>query len=442
MAPHEPEPVESSPAAASDPPPIDITEPAPPPQPMGPVQSAERIDYIDVLRGLALLGILTANMRAFSAPIQIYGNIKKLFPAPVDLWAQGFVDAFVQGKFVTLFSFLFGIGFAVQLSRAKSRGAKFGSFYPRRLGALFLFGLIHGIVFWAGDILETYAIAGLILFLFRNRSQKAVKRWIFALWAIPALIVTGFYVASFFRTPTPPTRPPGPDMTKIQKIIDTYNHGSFTEIIQQNFRGWLDFLPKNASGIFVVLIFLVGLYVYRSGVIERLETHRALLRRICAITLPLGLAINIFMVVSAALWPRQPGTRPTPLSFAINLISIYGVPMLSCGYASGLALLFLRDSWRPFLLKFAAVGRMALTNYLSQTLICLLLYYKFSGLYGRVGPAMGFIPTIAIYSLQVVWSNWWLARYRFGPMEWLWRGMTYGKFPEMRSPNAAAMSPS
>src|SRR5580692_6135329 len=146
-------------------------------QKVGPVSQADRILYIDMLRGMALFGILAANMRGFNAPSVLYGNIRPLFHGRADLIAQGFIDIFIQGKFVTLFSFLFGLGFAVQMSRAAARGAKFMSFYPRRLAALALFGLIHGILIWWGDILLTYALAGTMLLLFRKKSNKIVLSW-------------------------------------------------------------------------------------------------------------------------------------------------------------------------------------------------------------------------------------------------------------------------
>jgi len=108
------------------------------------------------------------------------------------------------------------------------------------------------------------------------------------------------------------------------------------------------------------------------------------------------------------------------------------------GYASGLALIFLQEDRRKWLLPFAAVGRTALTNYLMQSVLCTLFFYHYTtGLYGRIGPAWAWVPTVILYSAQVVISNWWLTRYRFGPMEWLWRGMTYGKFPVMKREEVA-----
>jgi uncharacterized protein len=112
--------------------------------------------------------------------------------------------------------------------------------------------------------------------------------------------------------------------------------------------------------------------------------------------------------------------------------------VMSAGYAAGLAVLIQNEAWKRTLTPFAAVGRMALTNYLTESVVCTLFYYS-TGLYGKVGPAWGLVPTVVLYGAQTVFSNWWLARYRFGPMEWLWRGMTYGKFPSMLNEEIEAM---
>src|SRR5271170_7202814 len=192
----------------------------------GPITSAERILYIDILRGMALFGILAANMRGFNAPSDLYGNISPLFHGRADLIAQGFIDIFIQGKFVTLFSFLFGLGFAVQMSRAEARGAKFMSFYPRRLAALALFGLIHGILIWWGDILLTYALAGALLLFFRNRSQKTVLWWAGSIFTAPIMVLTGIYIAALLGH-GPGSHPSKPfDLSTVAPIIAIYSHGS------------------------------------------------------------------------------------------------------------------------------------------------------------------------------------------------------------------------
>jgi uncharacterized protein len=397
----------------------------------GPITSSERILYIDILRGMALFGILAANMRGFNAPLDLYGNIRPLFHGRADLIAQGFIDIFIQGKFVTLFSFLFGLGFAVQMSRAVARGAKFMSFYPRRLAALALFGLIHGILIWWGDILLTYALAGAMLLFFRNRGQKTVLWWAGSIFTLPILVITGVFTAGFFGL-GPASRPGTPfDLSKVQPIIAIYSHGSVAQILRENWVIWKQALPSELFAIYALFLFLLGLWVYRSGIVERLGEYKPLLKRVCAVCLPLGIALNVLVVVAQAM-PKFAG-HPTAWAYISNMLDLPAAHVLSAGYASGLAVLIQSATWRRWLTPFAAVGRMALTDYLTQSVLCTLFYYSYTtGLYGRVGPAMGLIPTVVLYGSQVVFSNWWLSKYRFGPVEWLWRGMTYGKFPAMR----------
>lgn len=403
-------------------------------QRVGPITSAERILYIDILRGMALFGILAANMRGFSAPADVYGNIKVLFHGTADLVAQGFIDIFIQGKFVTLFSFLFGLGFAVQLTRAEARGARFMSFYPRRLMALALFGLIHGILIWWGDILLMYALAGALLLLFRNRQQKTLLWWAGSIFSLPVLVMSGFYIAYLLGFHPPGMNNSGKpfDVSTIQPIINIYAHGSVPQILRENWVIWKKELPTLAFTVYIFFLFLLGLWVWRSGIIERLDEYKPLLKRVCAWCLPLGVALNAFVVVAPVLVPRPPG-KPSFVGYLTNILSLPAAHLLSAGYAAGLAVLIQDRSWLRRLTPFAAVGRMALTDYLTQSVVCTLFYYNYTtGLYGRVGPAVGLIPTVLLYSMQVVFSNWWLSQYRFGPMEWLWRGMTYGKLPSMR----------
>jgi uncharacterized protein len=397
----------------------------------GPITSSERILYIDILRGMALFGILAANMRGFNAPLDLYGNIRPLFHGRADLIAQGFIDIFIQGKFVTLFSFLFGLGFAVQMSRAAARGAQFMSFYPRRLAALALFGLIHGILIWWGDILLTYALAGAMLLFFRNRGQKTVLWWAGSIFTLPILVITGVYIGGVFGH-GPASHPGTPfDLSKVQPIIAIYSHGSVAQILRENWVVWKHALPSELFAIYALFLFLLGLWVYRSGIVERLGEYKPVLKRVCAVCLPLGIALNVLVVVANGM-PKFAG-HPTVWAYISNVLDLPAAHVLSAGYASGLAVLIQSATWRRLLTPFAAVGRMALTDYLTQSVLCTLFYYSYTtGLYGRVGPAMGLIPTVVLYGSQVVFSNWWLSKYRFGPMEWLWRGMTYGKFPAMR----------
>jgi uncharacterized protein len=397
---------------------------------VGPVNLSERILFIDILRGMALFGILAANMRAFVAPIDAYGDIGALFHSRADVLAQWFIDTFVQGKFITIFSFLFGMGFAIQLSRAEARGVKFLSFYPRRLLALALFGLIHGILIWAGDILLTYAFSGAILLLFRNRQQKTLLWWAGSLLALPIVVPSIFLMIYFSRFRPAWMAPKPPDLKTFYHVIDIYAHGTVRQIMAQN---WVEFkhqLPTTLFAIYATSLFLLGMWVWRAGIVQRLDAYQPILKKVCAWCIPIGLLLDGY---SATVFAIVPHGQFSVLAWSAGVAYFPGTHILAAGYVSGLALLFLHENWRRALTPFAAVGRTALTNYLMQSVLCTLFFYHYTtGLFGRIGPALALIPTVILYCAQVVISNQWLKHYRFGPMEWLWRGLTYGKFPAMR----------
>jgi len=397
---------------------------------VGPITLSERIVFIDILRGMALFGILAANMRAFFAPLDVYDDVTVIFHGHADVVVQTFINAFIQGKFITIFSFLFGMGFAIQFSRAEARGARFLGFYPRRLVALALLGLIHGILIWGGDILLTYALAGAILLLFRKRKQKTLLWWAGSLFSLPIVISTTFLCLYYSRFRRPWMVPKPPDLTKVQTVINIYAHGSVTQILRQN---WVEFkqqLPFQLFALYAVGLFLLGMWVWRAGIVQRLDEYKPILKRACVWCLPLGAVISAYSAIVHAVLP------PNSVSlwgFFGGITFLPGAHILAAGYISALALLFLDDNRRRFLLPFAAIGRTALTNYLAESVICTLFFYHYTtGLYARIGPAWGLVPTVVLYAAQVRFSIWWLQRYRFGPVEWLWRWITYWKMPAMR----------
>jgi uncharacterized protein len=401
---------------------------------VGPVNLSERILFIDILRGMALFGILAANMRAFFAPLEAYGNIGVLFHSRADVLAQTLIDTFIQGKFLSIFSFLFGMGFAIQLSRAEARGVRFMGFYPRRLLALALFGIMHGALIWAGDILLTYAVSGAILLFFRKRQQKTLLWWAGSLFTVPIVVSTTFLLIYFSRFRRPWMGPKPPNVQKYYAIIDIYAHGTVRQILAQNWVEWKQELPFTLFAIYAAGLFLLGMWVWRGGIVQRLDEYRPVLKRVCVWCMTIGVMVSVYVGIVKAVVP--PGTVSMWGWFA-GVLWLPGSHVLSAGYVSGLALIFLNADWRRMLLPFAAVGRMALTDYLMQSVLCTLFFYNYTtGLYGRIGPAMGLVLTVVLYAAQVAFSNWWLKRYRFGPMEWLWRGMTYGKLPSMRKEEA------
>jgi uncharacterized protein len=395
-----------------------------------PVAAGERIEVLDALRGAALFGIIAANMRGFSGPLAAYFDHTLMWTDPVNRTAQAFVDLFIQGKFITLFAFMFGIGFAIQMERADRSGVTSLIFYVRRLAILLLFGIAHFVFVWWGDILAPYAILGFALMLFRKRSQKALLRWAAVLYAWPLLLGTLMFVvhSAGAQIPMPPpTTPP-----ELQRIIGVYASGSYASIVGQNLKE----LPFMAFGLIffyprVLGIFLFGLWVWREGIIRELPAKTGLLRRCQTHGLWIGLLFNAIAVTLNEIFRPSP-IAPSAVGMAVGAALTIGVPAGSLFYASTVALLWEKMRWRARLRPFVAVGRIALSNYLLQSLVCTTLYYSWGGgLYGRVGPLLGFVPTVVIYAAQVALSVWWLRHFTSGPMEWLWRRLTYGTTPTL-----------
>ena len=397
---------------------------------MAPVAAGERIDVIDILRGMTLFGILMANMRGFSAPEQLYFTIGRMFSGTADAIAQGFIDFFVQGKCITLFAFLFGLGFAVQMTRAEERG-KSVSFYPRRLAILFVIGMIHATLIWWGDILVPYALMGFALLLFRKRSQKTIALYAVGFFCSEFLVTIGFTIWGHFHPSAPPP-PRAVGLTpQMLHSISVYRDGSFWDMARLRVEDWSQAnWPAWWMLTFVWPRFLAGLWVWRTGLLKNVEAHVPLIRKVCGWSLAIGLGCDAAMAYFKWVMPPPRGV-PTLAGLLNQFSHSLSLPALACFYACVVLLLVQNANWKRRLSPFAAVGRMALTNYLLQSLLCT-WFFHWTKLFGKVGPAMGLVPTVALFAIQIPVSVWWLRHYEFGPMEWLWRSLTYGRFQSNR----------
>jgi uncharacterized protein len=386
------------------------------------VPGGERITVIDCLRGAALLGILIANMRGFNAPLRAYFQPSLMWTWMPDRIAQAVVDWLISGKFITIFAALFGIGFAIQMDRAAARGLGV-LFYSRRMAVLLAIGLVHAFALWWGDILVSYAICGFFLLLFRRRRQRTVLVWAHVMYWFILVLFGGLYVATLFGFQLSDGSAQRPDL---QSIVQVYSTGTFSQIFVTRAREWLDANGFVIGLTRVLAIFLFGLYIWREGYLLRPSEHLDWWRRARRTGLVVGLTGNLVMVV--LLWIFEPDpTKPTLLSLILLTLQSAAVPALSLGYVATIVLVFQDAAWRQRLMPFSYVGRMALTNYLLQSLVCTTIFYSYGlGLYGRVGPVADLFLALAIYGLQVPFSRWWLASHRYGPMEWVWRRLTYG----------------
>lgn len=368
-----------------------------------PVNASERIHILDILRGFAIFGILAVNISGFASPVYLPGyNFAENWP-----WYDGVADVLMlylaDGKFFIIFSFLFGIGFSVQMARAESKGRQLMAYYPRRLGVLFGIGALHAVLFWVDDILRLYALLGFLLLAFRNRSNKTVLAWAGIFFVLNYLLslVSGALEWSM------------PDLAAAGR--ETYLHGSFFSVAQ--FQAWagiyMFFIVAQVQSANVMSLFLLGLLAGRVKFFENLPENRALLRKILAVGLTAGIMLN-----------ASHHFLENPLE--ANLVFIVGALGLSAAYMSGLCLLSLNQTGAKILAPLGQAGRMALTNYILQSVICSFLFNGYGlGLYEKVGAAGLWGFTFAIFVFQVGLSNWWLARFQFGPLEWLWRSLTY-----------------
>lgn len=394
---------------------------------IGPISKPERLEVLDVLRGLAVCGILIGNMQWFSGYGFAPPAIEQQGPL-VDQVTRFLVHFFIEGKFYSIFSFLFGFGFALQIARAVERGDTRATLFKRRLFWLLIIGLLHAVLLWSGDILTIYALMGFLLILFRNKSDRSLLKWSLVLILVPIATYILLYAAFVAFAPagvaatidaaktdmwaSAVTRVPG---SSYLQIVSGYNRemlvGRYLSLIFEMR------LPK------ILAMFLLGVYAYRRGYFQDLSAHKLLIRKVLIYGLPIGVVCNAaFAALSGSEAPFPPS-----LSGVAGVVAYaFGVPALALFFIALVATLWQRPGWHRLLAIIAPVGRMALTNYLMQTVICVIIFYGYGfGQYGKTGAVTATLMALAIFLVQVVFSGLWLKYFAYGPMEWIWRRLTY-----------------
>jgi uncharacterized protein len=382
-----------------------------------PIQVNERIQAIDIIRGFAILGIFIVNMPAFNFPIQ-YLPLEKWWTSPQDQITSILIDIFAQASFYTLFSFLFGFGTYIFYERVTAKGYSFKKYFTRRLLGLLLIGCIHAFLIWDGDILISYSLIGILLLLFRRFSPTL---WIWlglTLIILPSFVLGGLLFIAVLLDPKNAGWPYDAELGT--KAMEVYSSGSFLEIAEQRVHDWL-YVNNFENAIFLVLalfpMFLLGMYSAKKKWFAHIEDHIKKMKFIC---------IGAFII--SCVFKLLPYYYEKNIATEFLQDSIGG-PASAIFYASFLALIVRREFWRKLLSPLSFVGRMSLSNYLFQSILCTTLFYNYGfGLYGKIGPFYGFILTLFIYFIQIIWSKQWFKRFNYGPIEWLWRRMTYGNF--------------
>ena len=404
----------------------------------GPVAPKQRIATVDILRGFALLGILLVNMQQFNGS---FVGIIAALDKPVttlDQWAIWFVDFFAEGKFYSIFALLFGLGLALQYQRAEAQGAHFGSYWLRRMAVLLVIGLVHAYLIWTGDILILYSLLGALLLLWRKARPATLLIWTLALLLLPllinaalwALVTLGAQSMGEAAMAEVLDEAMGGYAVQVAEADRIYATGSYIAITWQRVAEMnlvFSTLPFFAPNIFAMM--MLGLYAGKRRIFEELPAHLPLIRKLWVWGLVIGVIGNFLYVYFGEQASR---TMPSPQLLVSVTGQTFGAPALAIFYMTSLTLLAQRSDWQRRLAPLSYVGRMALTNYLLQSIICTLIFYGYGlGLYGKFGAAGTIVLAVAIYVLQVFFSNWWLRRFQFGPMEWLWRTLTYGRWQPM-----------
>jgi len=372
--------------------------------PLQPVPTSERILALDVLRGFALFGVLLAYAlwNLGNPPWDTYSQADRIL--------QFALATLVDTKAYTLFAFLFGLGFSMQLTRAETRGASIVPVYCRRLLALLLIGLAHALLLRNGDILIPYAVMGFFLLLFRNASNKTL-----AVGAIIGLLYPYLARGAWNLTGIP--FPQRPEMEGASYLAENY--------------AWIRYWYSTAitSWPASLPMFFFGLYVGRRRWFEKMAGDRRSLWR--ALAIGLGVGVLAFAGRMPLLMMKENPFLFFAPRLALGLLWSAHAWGFAAFYAALLLLVLQKRSWQQRLAPLGAVGRMALTNYLLQAIIIVPVCIGFN-LFGRVTPSIGVMLALVVWSAQVPASVWWLRRFRFGPAEWLWRSLTYGRLQPMR----------
>ena len=394
----------------------------------------KRYVVLDALRGFALFGIILANFPEFSLWTFKSAVQQAAMPsAGVDTvvrWLQAF---FVDGKFYTLFSLLFGIGFSIILTNARRSGRDGLRVFCRRMAILLLIGLAHMMLLWSGDILMLYAAMGLVMTCFRNCSDRTLLRWsaFFLLLPIAVEAVTES-LGLILSAP----------LTRMQWTLcgrygiteenfgvwlrDARTYGGMSQFLVQGFFERMYEFVEGHRYFKVLGLFLLGYWIGRNRLYAELQMRRGLLKKVLAIGLLVGVPASLVQTwhtLAGAPWGRT----------AAAALYAAGVFPMGLAYAAGFCLLYLRREDAAIWKVFALPGRMACTNYLGQSVIGILLFYGIGlGLGASFGLAATELAATLVFLFQTGFSACWLHFFKYGPVEWVWRMLTYGKYLPMR----------
>src|SRR6218665_250194 len=417
--------------------------------PLTPTASRDREMFMDVLRGIAILGIFIANLNGFS---WYFPNPENTGPwlLPEQDHTMAFMHhMFIEGKFYSIFSLLFGWGIALQLKRAAAKGADAVPLVKRRLKWMLLFGAVH-LMIWPGDIVFFYALLGFVLLRLRKLSDRALiitgsllilspialyaakSQWPVLNWPAGILFETGGKIQGAMT---------GVNLNTDQEFAGYLKNAGWGDSFKANipgffFRyGYLFFVSRIPK---VLGIFLIGYALGRSGFYSKIREHKKTLYTIIAAGIVIGLPAN-YMLARYMSYHAGDYWQLNRTGLYQTIAYAFGVAPLALAYVATLMLLFQRKTAAKAMAVFAPVGKMAFSNYLLQTIIGSIVFLGAGfGYMGEVGPIYYTIFGMLVFIVQILLSHWWLRYFNYGPVEYLWRSATYRKWQTMRKSHLPA----
>ena len=408
-----------------------------------PVAEAERLEAIDLLRGVAVLGILLVNMQWFAMPNAAAVNPYALGdPSHTELTIWSAIELFAESKFITVFSLLFGAGVVLMTGRLEGRGVSPGRVHYRRMTWLLVFGLVHAYVLWHGDILVLYAVCGMLLYPLRHRSVRTLATLGIAALAVGMLSS----LAGQLSWPSWPDEVRGewlaywqPSVVAIAAETAAFKGGW---LAQEPWRAGFSAEFHLQDMFFFDLwhvggLMLLGMALLKSDVLTGRKT-----RRQYAVQAGIGLVCGLPLVVWGLYQFEVVDWRLPDSLFIIPLWNYWGSVLVALGYIGLLLLIWKAGVIRGIALRLASVGRTAFSSYILETLICTTIFYGHGlGLFGAVDRLQQLLLTIAIWIVLLILAPVWLRRFRYGPLEWLWRTLTYGyRVPMRRDAHESAVT--
>lgn len=402
---------------------------------LAPVAPQERVLLFDVLRGVCLFFVLWSNLNDWYYVLNPTTQLDQALS-----WTQEWL---VESRFYSLLGFLFGIGFALQLTRAAQRGQDGTRLFFRRMAVLLGFGVLHTLLVWRGDILIAYAVTGFALVLFRRLRPRAL------LVAAAALLLLFPYIVPriglLLQHPLP--RYDASWRLLIQQATEAAAHGTWAQAVllgARQYSGWLvRSLLLGGTASFLAL-FILGLWAVRVDLIARLTSRRAAIAWAIVGTLVCWAGLAYVDSRLSDWLPAPPAASiPTwhelrfwwpPLGAVFSFLNHAATWANAAVYALFVALMLSNSEMARHLRPLAALGRMTLTTYLVQSLVCTAVFYNWGfGVMNKINLTGILVVTIALFAAQMVFSVWWLGRYRYGPAEWLWRSLAYGRRLPLRT---------